>query len=364
MLRHIVVLVGTIGVVGCIEAPPSASSSSDEPLGSLAVELVVGASRHDLTAIRYEIVPADSSCGDPPLYTQTRSLEEESLPISLGDGAAGHLFADAFFVLEPGEYRVCALPLHGEEPSSECAPAEMVVTAQPELTTEVLLVSQCEGEPSSAVDVIVELNDPPVITAVTLDPSKFVTVCETLTITVEAEDPNGDELNPVYDFQIVSSPGTGALLDARGPVATLAGSPGDYVIEVKVFDSHGQPASLSFPVYISAATCAVPPDVYAVLEAKCSPCHTTGSSGGLSLATPELAYERLVGRPSASAACSTRTLVSPRAPESSYLVAKLRGAPEICGTIMPRGRPALPEAELVLIEDWIRGLPFYPTTSP
>jgi len=364
MLRHLVVLVGTVGLVGCIEAPPSATPSPGEPLSSLAAELVVGASRHDLTAIRYEIVPADSSCGDPPLYTQTRSLEEESLPISLGDSAPGHLFADAFFVLEPGEYRVCALPLHGEEPSSECAAAEMLVTASPELTTEVLLVSECEGEPSSAVDVIVELNDPPVITAVTLDPSKFVTVCETLTITVDAEDPNGDELNPVYDFRFISSPGAGALLDARGPVATLAGAAGDYLIQVTVFDSHGQPASLTFPVYISEATCAVPPNVYAVLAAKCSPCHTTGSSGGLSLATPEIAYERLVGQRSSAAACSARRLVSPRDPESSYLIAKLRGEPEICGTPMPRGRPALPEEELVLIEDWIRGLPFYPTTSP
>jgi hypothetical protein len=115
------------------------------------------------------------------------------------------------------------------------------------------------------------LNQPPKITAVILDPSKFITVCEKLTITVEAEDPDGDELNPSYDFSFVSSPDAAAVLDADGAVATLAGSAGDYLIEVRVFDVHGQPASLTFPVHISDATCGVPPDVYAVLEAKCSP---------------------------------------------------------------------------------------------
>lgn len=225
------------------------------------------------------------------------------------------------------------------------------------MTTEVLLVSQCEGEPSSAVDVIVALNRPPKITAVTLDPSKFITVCETLTITVEAEDPDGDELDPVYDFSFVSTPDEGARLDAQGAVASLVGGAGDYLVEVRVFDAHGQPAALTVPVHISEASCAVPSDVYAVLEANCAPCHVPNGNGGLELSTPEGAYENLVGRPSGAAACADRTLVVPGDPESSYLIAKLRGAPEICGSIMPRGRPTLPEEEIALIEAWIRGLP-------
>jgi hypothetical protein len=41
----------------------------------------------------------------------------------------------------------------------------------------------------------------------------------------------------------------------------------------------------------------------------------------------------------------------------SYLIAKLRNAPGICGTAMPRNRPPLPEEQIQTIEAWIDALP-------
>jgi hypothetical protein len=44
-------------------------------------------------------------------------------------------------------------------------------------------------------------------------------------------------------------------------------------------------------------------------------------------------------------------------PAGSYLIAKLRNIPPICGVQMPRNRPPLPEEEIATIEAWIAGLP-------
>jgi hypothetical protein len=49
--------------------------------------------------------------------------------------------------------------------------------------------------------------------------------------------------------------------------------------------------------------------------------------------------------------------VSPGDAANRYLIAKLRGSPDICGARMPRNQPALPEAEIQTIEDWINALP-------
>jgi len=131
------------------------------------------------------------------------------------------------------------------------------------------------------------------------------------------------------------------------------------LIAITVSDVHGGQATLSFPVSVASATCVVPENVHAIMLAKCSPCHTTNPSpsAGLSMLTPELAYQNLVQHAVASSACSSQTRVVPGAAGASYIIAKLRGLPGICGQQMPRGRPALPEEEINDFEAWINDLP-------
>ena len=88
---------------------------------------------------------------------------------------------------------------------------------------------------------------------------------------------------------------------------------------------------------------------------------TTGTSdsnsGGLKLDPADVAFASLVNHNVGAAACSGSVRVVPGEPENSYVVAKLRNAPGICGLQMPRGRPPLPEEEIQTIEAWIAALP-------
>ncbi len=74
---------------------------------------------------------------------------------------------------------------------------------------------------------------------------------------------------------------------------------------------HGGNNSLEFPLHVSDAVCEVPAAVQQIFTQRCSPCHTTGSSGGLHLDPASASYANLVGVHVASAACSSRTESSP-----------------------------------------------------
>ncbi|HMI90160.1 MAG TPA: hypothetical protein VK509_02300, partial [Polyangiales bacterium] len=268
----------------------------------------LGELAHDVAAVRFAVVGSESSCDAEPIASATSALETEALPASVA-GAAGaqRPFADALFVLSPGAYRVCATPLAATgSASSDCARTELVLDVIAEQSNEALLLSQCTATGNGGLDVVVALNDPPRIDAVTLDPSKFITVCEALTISVDAEDPNGDEIT--YGFAVVSGP-EGAHLAADGARATFFGSAGDYAIAITVTDQHGNPSSLTIPAHVSAATCEVPAAVQEILAASCGPCHTTGSSGGLRLSDAATSYASLVARPASAMACNDRVRV-------------------------------------------------------
>jgi hypothetical protein len=146
-------------------------------------------------------------------------------------------------------------------------------------------------------------------------------------------------------------------LRADGASAVFSGSPGEYEIALGVGDGHGGSASLTFPVSVSDAVCSVPAAVQDIFTARCSPCHTTGSSGALKLDPASASFANLVGVHVSSSACADRVRVIPGDSASSYLIAKLRGSAGICGLPMPRNLPPLPEEEIQTIEAWIDGLP-------
>lgn len=349
-----------LGVACLAVLIPSCGSPSPEelegPVGSLSAAVELGAGTHDVAAVRFDVVVADAACDAAPLASQTVALEAELAPGSLaGVGSGSHHFASSLFTLAPEAYRVCATPLAADStPSVECGQASALASVAAEQANRVFLVSQCQGSPNGGLDVAVTLNDPPQITAVTVTRSTFITVCESASIVVAAGDPNGDALT--YAWSVISGPDAGNLSPVDSS-ATFSGHAGEYVLRVSVTDEHAAQTSFLFSIHVADATCVVSPEVQSIIQAQCSPCHTSGASGGLKLDPADVAYASLVGRNSGAAACSSRVLVAPGDAASSYLVAKLRNAPGICGLQMPRGRPPLPEEEIQTIEAWINALP-------
>jgi hypothetical protein len=327
----------------------------EDPVGSLRAAIEMGPSTHDVTSVRFDLVAPDSGCDAPALATLTVPLEAELAPAAVsGSEAAAHHFASGLFTVAPGDYRACATPLRSDSSSDECAQASDVTTVEAEHATQLTLVSQCEGAPAGGVEVAVELNDPPQITEVTVTESTFITDCESAHISVTAEDPNEDALT--YAWSVVSGPAS-ASLHPSDAAATFSGGPGEFVLRVVATDTHGAEASFSFAIHVTEATCVVPPDVESIITSRCAPCHTTGASGGLKLAPADVAYTSLVNQNVGAAACSSAVRVIPGDAQNSYLIAKLRNAPGICGLPMPRNRPPLPEEEIQAIEAWIDALP-------
>lgn len=346
------VLVFAMGIAA--PACGGAESTTSEPIfGSLHAAVEVSEVDNDVTAILFTVVAADQGCDGEAITSELVPLEAEALSASLG-GSGTHAFADGFFVLEPGDYRICATPLVGDASSPVCGSAEAQATVAPNETTELVLVSQCEAVDNGGLDVVVTLNDAPVVTDLTFTPSKFITVCESLTASATASDPNADELT--YDWSIVSGP-DGASLSGSGASATFAGAAGSYSLQLTVSDGYGGSGRLTFPVHVADSTCVVPDEVQALFTQNCGPCHISGRSGGLGLADAVSSYAGLVNQASSAAACVARVRVAPGDPAASYLIAKLRGAPDICGTPMPRNAPQLADADLAAIEAWITSLP-------
>ena len=328
----------------------------EQQTGSLRAAIEIGPSTHDVTAVRFDLVAADSACDAAPLATLTVPLEAELAPASLTGGeTTAHHFASGLFTLAPGGYRACASPLRADaSASNECGQTSEVTTVAAELMTQLTLVSQCQGASAGGLDVAVAFNDPPQITAVTVTDSTFITVCESARIAVTAEDANGDAL--AYDFTVVSGPEL-ASLRPSGASATFSGPAGDYVIRITATDTHGAEAAFLVTVHVTDATCFVPPQVQSIITSRCAPCHTTGASGGLKLDPADVGYTSLVNHGVGSAACASRVRVLPGDAQNSYLIAKLRNTPGICGLPMPRNSPPLPEEEIQTIEAWINALP-------
>lgn len=351
-MHNQITLIFGLSLCGLAACSGGSSAGGDAEVGSLraAIEL---SDFHGVTGVRIDVVAAEQGCESVPLQSQIAAPESEALPSSLAQSGE-HAFADGLFVLPAGSYRVCATPLAGDVPSAECAGTEAMVEIASGLTAEVVLISQCANPSNGAVDVVVALNDAPTIAQVTLDPSPFISVCESVSATVTANDPNGDDLT--YAWSIAAGP-EGGRLHASNENAVFSGPAGDYTLALQVDDGHGGSAKLQFPIHVTDAVCSLPDSLQSLIGERCSPCHTERAAGGLGMASAQQSYANLVGMPSHAAACSARTLVVPGDPASSYVIAKLRGALDICGVAMPRNAPPLPETEIEAFETWIESLP-------
>jgi hypothetical protein len=105
-------------------------------------------------------------------------------------------------------------------------------------------------------------------------------------------------------------------------------------------DGPVEPRFSSIQAEIFTPTCAV------------STCHDSAARQADQDLSAGAAYDQIVNAPSSED--PTRRRVEPGFPERSYLVAKLRGGPNITGGRMPLGRPPLGEERIQAIEEWIR----------
>ncbi|WP_438026724.1 hypothetical protein [Sorangium sp. So ce233] len=239
-------------LAGACNGSPSPGSGEEGEVGRIHVALSTPGPTYDVSAINIRVVNAYESCYYGEAVAEaTVSLEEEALPADLSpSGGENHPFADALFVLPPGDYWVCATPQTDVgAPSSYCYTAESWVSVFGGSTTETTLVSHCTGEPNGGLDVIAALNSPPVIDDLDIAESKFITTCEEATITVSASDPDGDDV--WYEWYQISGPSWGALTPAGATATFSAPVAGNYELGVIAYDTWGYGTSLTFPIHVS-----------------------------------------------------------------------------------------------------------------
>jgi 5'-nucleotidase len=173
--------------------------------------------------------------------------------------AASGSSAGTFLSLVAGSYMVFSTPmLAPEQPHPGCKVAKHKVTVRAGKTSEVTLLSQCEGPGLGGVDIGVGANFGPQLLSVSTSPGTTLAACEAVTLTFEASDPEGDALvcDAVFDsgssFIVPSS--TGAEQGTVVCAVRLEPQPGEHSVTVTACDA-SQCASLEVPLHVSGAAC-------------------------------------------------------------------------------------------------------------
>ena len=200
------------------ESPEAAETATTSGM-ALTMDILA---ETDVAGMRYDITRTPCPDGDEDYEAWETSvsvdLEDLLLPGGLDafedqplDENSEHLFADYFTVVPAGCYDVSVTPLDEDgEPSDDCASASAEgVEVEDGETTEILLVSQCDGPERGALDTVAVINHPPTLEALTYNPSKFTTCGDTVEICATATDPDGDPVEFDWDFPagVTATPG-------------------------------------------------------------------------------------------------------------------------------------------------------------
>ncbi len=256
-------LVGlSLAAVGCAGTGSDGGNHGDgggaEGGGSRAdgeLSVALGAAGHGVTGLRIDIVRADGDCSSSVVATHTLLVDAE-LPAD-SDEAAPSEPARQSFTLPAGEFRVCVTPLSGDAPSDRCDSGEALASVSAGETTEAALTLQCRGEDDGVIQTIVELNEAPNIEALAIDPGISITVCDRVTLSLDASDADGDTLTIEWaagdPLRLRPYEGT---LEANGPEATFSATvAGNYIVTVTVDDGNGGRDELRVDIEVTEEEC-------------------------------------------------------------------------------------------------------------
>ena len=95
------------------------------------------------------------------------------------------------------------------------------------------------------------LDTAPTIVSVVITPDGYMTLCETVSLSVDVDDPEGDP--SLIAWAVLAAPtGASPTLTSAGANATFATDTiGPYELRVTASTPHGAPASLTFPIHVS-----------------------------------------------------------------------------------------------------------------
>jgi hypothetical protein len=238
----------SISMLACsVDNSDNSNSNQSENLKGMISFLIETADTH-VEGFLFEVRnPFDNSL----VASRYVGLEPMTLPSRLLGGAGpDHHFADAYFVLPPGEYLVQAFPMQDMfTQSDECLPSNQeLVHVYPSETTEVYLISQCDTVDNGGLDIVAVLNYSPIIVDLFFDLSKFFEACETVYVWVEAYDPDGDPLT--YYWEVIGGPGGDGMEYQEYSFSFTSCTCEDYHVKVTVCDSFGLCAELTFPLHV------------------------------------------------------------------------------------------------------------------
>jgi hypothetical protein len=247
----------SLSAFGCAEAG-SPGGDGDEGGGSGAdgqLSVALGAAGHGITGLRIDIVPAEADCSGSAVATQTLLVDAE--PAVGGDERVPSEPARQSFTLPAGEFRVCVTPLSGDSPADRCDPGEALASVRAGETTEATLTLQCRDEPDGVIQTIVQLNEAPNIEALVIDPGTSISVCDAVTLSLEADDADGDALTTEWGagdpLRLRPYEGT---LQVDGTEATFSATiAGNYIVNVAVDDGNGGRDELRVDIEVTAADC-------------------------------------------------------------------------------------------------------------
>ncbi|MFB6351583.1 MAG: hypothetical protein ABEN55_23845, partial [Bradymonadaceae bacterium] len=204
----------------------------------------------DVAGFRFDI----DTCAGDDVVSSEKNLEDMRLPGGISkfenaplDADSEHFFADNFELLDAGCYDVTATPVTDTgQNSQQCQPAHAEnVQVEDGQTTEIFLISQCEGVERGGLDVISSINHPPAIES--MDFQKFTQQCRQSTVCATFSDPDDDPIDvrwePVGDAEFVGQPTINTRQTAEGRtvscVTAIPANPGTVEFDVTAFDLAG-----------------------------------------------------------------------------------------------------------------------------
>jgi hypothetical protein len=279
--------------LGCGAAESAASSSGTEAVGSshalLRIDVESLLEQDDVSQLRFvaQRVSCAGEAFEPSTVTSDAPVADLLLPVenpTLADQPLApdseHAFADKLIALEPGCYDITLTPLGPSgEPSTQCGAASAsAVRIVPELTTEIVLISQCSSSAGGLADTVLTFNHPPTLGQPTYVDTRFVETCKPTRLCVTASDLDRDPIELLWAVSEDSAAG----VTPPSVVSTTAHGDGSVEQCASVLPRSSGTFELSVTAYDRATLGGIPTRIETLLDSAGSPL-TSHASLGFSL---------------------------------------------------------------------------------